>query len=394
MDFNFIEKLDLVNKTVFLRLDLNVPLDASGKITDMTRIEKSLRTIKYVLQFTNKIVIGSHLGRPKKGPEDKYSLEVVGAKLSELLKIEVAFVREYVKAPVDQLLQQLGKNRIILLENLRFYPQETANDQAFAATLSKGIDYYISDAFGAVHRAHASVAALPERFSSNKKAIGYLLQEEIQGLNQLNQKAQAPFTIIIGGSKVSDKVGVLLHLIDSCNKILVGGAMAYAFLKFQGKKVGKSMCEPNVERLLQSIFTNAQARKVTIYLPDDHICAQSPDDSESQICEGDIPDHLMGLDIGPRTIERYKNVIAGSKTIFWNGPLGVFEQPAFRNGTLAIARTIAETDCLSVAGGGDSIAAINLAGVADRFTHISTGGGAALEYLEGKTLPGLKAVSI
>ncbi len=394
MSFNFIEKLDLANKSVFLRLDLNVPLDEAGEITDITRIERSLRTIQYVLQFTNKIVIASHLGRPKSGPEAKYSLEAVGSKLSELLKIEIAFVKDYVKAPVDQLIQQLGKNRIILLENLRFFPQETANDKGFAATLAKGIDYYISDAFGAVHRAHASVAALPERFPSQKKAIGFLLREELKALDQLRDTVQAPFTLVIGGAKVSDKVGILLNLIDSCNNILVGGAMAYTFLKYQGKAIGNSLCEPNAERLLQSIFNNAKARKVSIYLPDDHICGKSLEDTQTRICEGDIPDAWMGLDIGPRTIERYKNVLLSSKTVFWNGPLGVFERPAFRQGTLAIARTIAETDCFSVAGGGDSVAAINLAGVADRFSHISTGGGAALEYLEGKTLPGLKALTI
>ncbi len=392
MNYNFIENLDLTGKSVFLRLDLNVPLDSKGEITDLTRIERSLATIKYILKHTNKLVIASHLGRPKGKPDPKYSLEVVGRKLTELLKLEVAFVEDYVKAPVDQLLNQLGKNRIIVLENLRFYSQETENDKEFAQKLAKGIDIYIDDAFGAMHRAHASVSALAERFPKERKAIGYLVREELRALDKIREKVETPFTIVIGGSKVSDKMGVLLNLINSCNNILIGGAMAYSFLKEMGKPVGRSLCEPNSERMVQSILTNAQSRKVGVYLPEDHICAKSFEDSEGKIFES-IPDDYMGLDIGPRTLERYKNIIGASKTVFWNGPLGVFEKPAFRRGTLAIAEAIARTDCFSVAGGGDSVAAVNLAGVADQFGHISTGGGASLEYLEGKVLPGLKALS-
>lgn len=391
MNYNFVENLDLEGKSVFLRLDLNVPLNDKGEISDLTRIERSLPVIKHILKYTNKIVIASHLGRPKGKPDPKYSLEVVGRKLTELLKIEVAFVADYFHAPVDQLLNQLGKNRIILLENLRFYPQETENSIEFAQKLAKGIDYFVNDAFGALHRAHASVSALAERFPKERRAMGFLVREELRALDQIRESVQTPFTIVIGGSKVSDKVGILLNLINSCNNIVVGGAMAYAFLKQMGKPVGRSLCEPNTERMVQSILTNAQARKVSIYLPEDHICAKSIDDSEGKIFES-IPDDMMALDIGPRTLERYKNIIASSKTIFWNGPLGVFERPAFRRGTVAIAEKIAETDCFSVAGGGDSIAAINLAGLADKFGHISTGGGASLEYLEGKPLPGLKAL--
>jgi len=391
MNINFVENLDLEGKSVFLRLDLNVPLNEKGEISDFTRIERSLPTIKHILKFTNKIVIASHLGRPKGKPDPKYSLEVVGAKLTELLNVEVAFVDDYVKAPIDQLLTRLGKNRIILLENLRFYAQETENSTEFAMKLAKGIDFFVNDAFGAMHRAHASVAALAERFPKERKAMGFLVREEIRALDQIRDHAQTPFSIVIGGSKVSDKVTVLLNLINTCNNIVVGGAMAYAFLKQMGKPVGRSLCEPNTERMVQSILANAQARKVSIYLPEDHVCAKSLDDSKGKMFES-IPDDYMALDIGPRTIERYKNIIGASKTIFWNGPLGVFEKPAFRRGTIAIAEKIAETDCFSVAGGGDSIAAINLAGLAKKFGHISTGGGASLEYLEGKTLPGLRAL--
>ena len=393
MTYNFVENLDLVGKSVFLRLDLNVPLNERGEITDATRIEKSLPVIKHILKSTNKLVIASHLGRPKGKPDPKYSLEVVGKKLAEMLKIEVAFVPDYIKAPVDQLLNQLGKNRIILLENLRFYPDETENKSEFAAKLSKGIDIYINDAFGAMHRAHASVAALAEKFPRDRKAIGFLVKQELQALSKIRDHAEVPFTLVIGGSKVSDKVAVLLNLINTCNNIVIGGAMAYAFLKYQGKEVGRSLCEDNVDRMVQSILTNAQSRKVGIYLPEDHICAKDFKDEEGQIFES-IPSDMMALDIGPRTLERFKNIIAASKTVFWNGPLGVFEKPGFRRGTLGVAETISKTDCFSVAGGGDSIAAINLAGLASKFGHISTGGGASLEYLEGKTLPGLRSIQI
>ncbi len=392
MKYNLVEELPLTDRTVFLRLDLNVPINESGQITDTTRIDYALPTIKYILQFTNKIVIASHLGRPKGKPDPKYSLEPVGRKLSELLNIEVAFVKDYVEAPCDQLLQQLGKKRIILLENLRFYSQETENQKAFAQTLSKGIDFYVNDAFGTMHRAHASVAALADRFPKDKKAMGYLVREELKALDQVREQAQTPFTLIIGGAKVSDKVGILLKLIDSCNHILIGGAMAFAFLQYEGKSIGRSLCETNADLLIKSIYSNALARKVSIMLPEDHVCAESLDSTETKIIDGPIPENLMGLDIGPKTIEKYKRVIFSSKTIFWNGPLGVFERQPFRNGTLAIAKSIAERHCFSVAGGGDSVAAINMAGVADKFSHISTGGGASLEYLEGKPLPGLKSL--
>lgn len=393
MNYNFIENIDLVNKSVFLRLDLNVPLDENGDISDLTRIEKSLPVIKYILKFTNKLVIASHLGRPKGKPDPKYSLEVVGRKLTELLKLEVAFVDDYVRAPVDQLLNQLGKNRIILLENLRFYSQETENNKEFAQKLAKGIDVYVNDAFGAMHRAHASVDAIAERFSKDKKAIGFLVREELQALDKIKDQVVNPFTIVIGGSKVSDKVGILLNLINSCNNIIVGGAMSYAFLQHMGKGIGTSLCEPNTDRMVQSILANAQARKVSIYLPEDHVCAKNIEDTEGKIFES-IPDDYMALDIGPKTVERYKNIIAASKTIFWNGPMGVFEKAPFKRGTFAVAETIASTECFSVVGGGDSISAINRAGLAKAFGHISTGGGASLEYLEGKSLPGLKALLV
>lgn len=393
MNFNTVDKLSLQNKTVFLRLDLNVPLDGSGNITDDTRIVKALPTLKHILGQTNKIVIASHLGRPKGKVVPGMSLEPVGRKLYELLGVEIAFVKDYVQAPADQLLQQLGKNRVILLENLRFYSQETENDTEFAQILAKGIDYYVSDAFGALHRAHASVAALPGRFPKERRAIGFLVSQELKALDMLKQGAQAPYTVILGGSKVSDKVGVILNLVNQCNHVLIGGAMAYSFLRYKGTGVGSSLVEANVDGLISSIYESAEARKVSIHLPIDHVCAKNVDSEEAQIASGDIPAGLAGFDIGPATLDAYRKVIVSSKTIFWNGPLGVFERPAFRAGTSAVAKAVAGQDCYSVAGGGDSLAAIKLAGVADQFTHLSTGGGASLEYLEGKTLPGLKVLS-
>lgn len=392
MKFNALENLDLVGKSVFLRLDLNVPMNEKSEITDMTRIERSLPTLKHILKHTNKLVIASHLGRPKGKPDPKYSLEPVGKKLTELLNLEVAFVGDYMKAPVDQLLNQLGKNRIILLENLRFYSQETDNDKSFAEKLAKGIDIYVDDAFGAMHRVHASVAALAERFPIEKKSVGFLVKEELKALDRIRTQAEHPFTLVIGGAKVSDKVAVLLNLINSCNNIIVGGAMAYSFLHHNGVKVGRSLCEPNTEHMINSILSNAKARKVNIYLPEDHICGQSLEDSEGKIFENNIPDDWMGLDIGPRTLERYKSIIANSRTIFWNGPMGVFEKEPFKRGTFGIAEAISKTDCFSVVGGGDSISSINKTGLTEKFSHISTGGGASLEYLEGKTLPGLKSL--
>lgn len=393
MKYQLLENLDLTDKTVFLRLDLNVPLKGT-KITDETRILRALPTIQHILKYTNKLVIGSHLGRPKGKVNPKFSLEPIGLRLSDLLKVEVAFVKEYKEAPIDQLLHQLGKNRIILLENLRFYPDETENQSDFAKLLSKGVDCYVDDAFGCMHRAHTSVSALADVFPKDRKAIGKLVQEEVEALDKIRLQSKAPFTLVLGGAKIADKIGVLLNLIDSCNNILIGGAMAYTFMKELGYGIGQSKYESDASRIVNSILDNAKARKVQIMLPEDHVCAKSLEATETFVSEKTVPEGAFGLDIGPKTVEAYKNVISKSKTIFWNGPLGFFEREEFRNGTFEIAKAIASSGAFSVVGGGDSVAAINMTGLSEKFAHISTGGGASLEYLEGKSLPGLKALEL
>lgn len=394
MDFREIEQLELNNRSVFLRLDLNVPMK-NGVITDDTRIREALPTLRYILERTHKVVVASHLGRPKDDKDKNYSLDPVGIRLAELLNKEIAFVTDYRDKPIDQLLLQLEKNQFILLENLRFFPEETQNDEAFSQTLAKGIDFYISDAFGAIHRKHASVVGVPEKIPQQRRAIGLLMKKEIVALDKLKNEHKAPFTVIIGGAKVSDKMSVILNLLNHCNHLLIGGAMAYTFLKYQGIDVGSSLVEHDKLDLVASIYRNAEARRVSIHLPCDHVCGETfSQETEAQIFEEAIPKGFMGLDIGPKTIENFKNIIASSQTIFWNGPLGVFEWSKFRNGTLAVAEAIAESRSYSVAGGGDSVAAINMARVADKFSHVSTGGGASLEYIEGKILPGLKVLSM
>ena len=392
MTFNSVKQLDLADQAVFLRLDLNVPLK-DGQITDATRIEKSIPTIKQVLQQTNKLVIASHLGRPKGKYNRAMSLEPVAKMLAKLLNIEVALVQDYAQAPVDQLLKQLGKNRIILLENLRFHNMESENNKAFAKNLAKGLDYYVNDAFGCMHRDHASIVELAKEFKPQKRSIGFLVEKELQALGALQQSPKTPFTVIVGGAKVSDKIGLLLNLINKCNNLLIGGGMAYTFLAYQGKKIGSSLFEPGMERMLDAIYRTAEAKKVEICLPTDHVCAATLSSDQTQIFEDQIPQDFAGFDVGPKTIAAYKQKISASNSIFWNGPLGVFERKPFAQGTLEIAQSIAESSCFSVAGGGDSIAAINQAQLAAEFSHISTGGGASLMFLEGKTLPGLKVLT-
>ena len=393
MKFQRLDALDLKDRSVFLRLDLNVPL-RDGKISDDSRIRAALPTIEAILKQTGRLCIASHLGRPKSAQDEQYSLTVVGEELAKRLDREVLLMKDYDKEPVDQTLRQLGKNQIILLENLRFYPGENENDESFSENLIKGIDYYIDDAFGAVHREHASIAGAPSMMSRNKKAAGFLIDNELRALEKLKTNG-SPFTVVLGGAKVSDKISVILNLLNYCNNLIIGGAMAYTFLKFKGHDVGKSKVEEGKRNLLQAIYEKAAKHNVRIYLPCDHLCAEKFDkDAEAiRVDSEDIPENMMGLDIGPNSIRDIQNILSGSKTIFWNGPLGVFEIPQFSEGTRAVARSIANLDAYSVVGGGDSLAAVNQEKLADDFSHVSTGGGASLEYLEGKKLPGLEALS-
>lgn len=388
-----IRDLDLTNKKVLVRLDLNVPIKG-GVIKDDTRIREAIPTIKYLLQHTNKIVLCSHLGRPDGEVDLAYSLEPVGARLAELLGVEVIFVSNYVEEPVDQMVQTLGKNQIILLENLRFNKGETKNDADFCRILAKGIDFYVNDAFGTAHRAHASTVGVAELMEPERRAAGFLIEKEIDALGSILTDPAGPFTVVMGGSKVSDKIGVILSLLNKCHNLVIGGAMAYTFLKYRGIDVGSSRVEADRMDLVESIFRKAEARNVKIHLPLDHGCASefSENAPRQEVPTAAIPEGLMGLDIGEKTARSYSDTIKASRTVLWNGPMGVFEWPAFAKGSMAVAHALAECNGKTIIGGGDSVSAVNMAGVADKMTHVSTGGGASLEFLEGKVLPGIKVL--
>lgn len=394
MQIRRLEELDLRNKKVFLRLDLNVPMK-SGVIKDDTRIREAIPTIKYILEHTSKVAMCSHLGRPKKEAHSvDDSLEAVGVRLAELLEREIVFCSDYAQEPAIQVLNRLDAGQIMLLENLRYHDGEEKNDKDFARSLTEGFDVYVNDAFGTVHRAHASVSAAAEIFPPESRAAGLLIEREIRALQAMLTDTAAPFTVVMGGSKVSDKIAVILNLLNHCHNLLIGGAMAYTFLKFKGVDVGKSRVEEDKMSLVETIMRAADKRRVTIHLPVDHVCATDFAESAVPVSVDNvaIPAGLMGLDIGPKTIQNYEGVIRRSRTILWNGPMGVFEWPAFAGGSMAVANAMAANDGMTVIGGGDSVAAVNMAGVADKMSHISTGGGASLEFLEGKTLPGIKVL--
>ncbi|MBC62340.1 MAG: phosphoglycerate kinase [Zetaproteobacteria bacterium] len=390
-----LKDFDLKGRSVFLRLDFNVPLNTSGKITDDTRILAALPTIEHVLEQTNRVCLASHLGRPKGRRKEEFSLKPVAIRLAELLGREVLLVDDVDKEPIDQVLKQVGHNQILLLENLRFYEGESSNDAFFSENLLKGIDFYINDAFGTIHREHASIVGVPKRLPSDRRGLGFLVEKELKVLSEL-QRGEAPFTVILGGAKVSDKVGVVLNLLNYCNHLIIGGAMAYSFLKYKGVSVGHSFVEDDKMDLVKFIFKNAEKRNVTITLPVDHVCSESfTEDSDAKVVNiENIPDSYQGMDIGPKTIKLFSNMIEKSKTIFWNGPMGVFEWQAYSKGTMAIAEKVAAGDSFSVVGGGDSVAAVKKLGVEKEFSHISTGGGASLKYLEGSILPGLKVLEV
>ena len=386
MELRQLEGVDLKNKKVLVRLDLNVPIK-DGVITDETRILKALPTLKYILEQTNKVAVMSHLGRPKGEENPKFSLEPVGRRLSELLEKEVLFVEKPTEEPIEQIFAHMDPNQFILLENLRFDPKEKKNDLDFAQYLAQGFDVYVNDAFGTVHRAHASVVAVAEQFKPEDRFAGFLISSEIAALSKVKDHPKAPFTVVMGGSKVSDKITVILNLLNVCNHMLIGGAMAYTFLKYKGYKVGNSRVEDDKMDLVEKIYENAKARKVQIHLPVDHVVASEfSEDAEAVVIESeDIPDGYMGLDIGPKTQKQYAAVIEESNTVLWNGPMGVFEWKAFAQGSLTVADAMAKNShAYTVVGGGDSVSATNMAGVADKMSHVSTGGGASLEYLEGK----------
>lgn len=387
-DFNF------SGQKALIRVDFNVPLDNSYHITDDTRIKAALPTIKKIMDDGGTAILMSHLGRPKKGYEERYSLIHLVAHLSRLLNKNVRFANDCIGTAALNASSDLQSGEILLLENLRFHAEEEKGNKNFAAALASLGDVYVNDAFGTAHRAHASTAVVAE-FFPEKKFMGYLLAEEIKNADKVLMNTKKPFTAILGGAKVSDKILLINKLLDKVDKILIGGGMAYTFIKARGGNIGSSLLEEDKISLSKEILENAEKKKVKIFLPADSVSADKFDNNaNTQINKADeIPDGWMGLDIGPGTINLFSEEIINSKTILWNGPMGVFEMTKFDKGTRAIAEAIAqatEKGAFSLIGGGDSAAAINKLGYKDKVSYVSTGGGALLEYFEGKELPGIK----
>jgi len=390
MAIQYIEGFDFSGKKIIARFDFNVPLDKDGKITDTTRIASALATINHILEAgASKLILMSHLGRPKGAPEKKYSLEPVATYLAEKLNTDVVLTESCLDRGIKTLLT-LPESKVILLENLRFHKEEEANDHEFARQLSTYADVYVNDAFGTAHRKHASTYEI-NAFFKGKALAGLLLQKEIVALDKVLNAPAKPFVAIVGGAKVADKIKIIEELLRSVDTLLIGGAMAYPFLKARGLEVGKSLCGDDDVKLAKNILNSQAARKIR--LPIDHIVAPNPDAASSVTNNEVIPAEMMGLDIGPATLDAYGSILAGAATVLWNGPMGLFEKEAFNKGTFGVAKIIANSKAFSVVGGGDSVAAVNEAGLADKMSHVSTGGGASLEYIEnGGSLPGIQAL--
>ncbi|NIM90759.1 MAG: phosphoglycerate kinase [Candidatus Aminicenantes bacterium] len=388
-----LKDLDLQGKRVFLRVDFNVPLEEELEIRDDTRIKAALPTLNYLLEQKTKLTISSHLGRPGGQYDPKLSLKPVAERLSDYISPEVLLAPDVIGDQVTKLKKALKESQVLLLENLRFNPGEKANDLSFAQELAQDIDYYVNDAFGACHRAHASVVGITEYVE--KSAAGFLVEKEVEYLGKAVHSPQKPYVAILGGAKVSDKIPVIENLLNKADDILIGGAMAYTFFKAMGNEVGRSRVEEDKIALALSLLEKAQAQGIKIYLPEDHVVSTAIDNEAEAKTVDSFPFSagLMGLDIGAKTIQKYQEIIAKAQTIFWNGPLGVFEIEQFSLGTMKIAAAVAASPALSIIGGGDSVAAVYKAGVSDKISHISTGGGASLEYLAKETLPGLEALT-
>jgi phosphoglycerate kinase len=392
MPIKTISELDISGRRVFIRVDFNVPLTPAGGVADDTRIRESLPTIRYAMEKGARTVLASHLGRPKGKPDPKYTLMPVAARVAELLGVEVTLTDEPVGDGARKVVSDLRNGGVALLENLRFTPAEEANDETFARTLASYADVYVNDAFGTAHRAHASTAGIAKFVAD--KGMGLLMEREVKFLGKLLGDVDRPFIAIIGGAKVSDKIGVLENLLARVNQLLIGGAMANTFLKAKGGRLGRSLVEEDKLPLARSFLKKAELANVDVLLPRDAVAAAGiKSESGKTVSASEVPEDLAALDIGPETARGFSDAIARAKTIFWNGPMGVFESEPFAGGTLAVANAVAaNTRALSVVGGGDSVAAVHQCGVADKITHISTGGGASLEFLEGKKLPGLAAL--
>ena len=381
---------DCTNKKVLIRVDFNVPVK-DGIVTDDTRIRAALPTINALLDKGASLIVMSHFGRPKGKKNPEFSMAPIAKRFEELLGRKVTLAPDVIGPEVESAVKALKKGDVLLLENVRFYAQEEANDPEFAKTLASYGDLYVNDAFGTAHRAHASTEGVAHFLPSY---AGLLIEKEVKFMAPLLSNPEKPLVAIIGGSKVSSKISVLESLLKTCDTIVIGGGMAYTFLAVRGHAIGKSLLEEEFKETASSFLKQAEAQNVRVILPVDHLCgAEFDEKTEAVVVDGiDIPENLIGMDIGPKTVDLIVDALKGAKSIVWNGPMGVFEFDTFAKGTLAVAKALAESGATTVVGGGDSVAAINKFDLADRISHVSTGGGASLEFLEGKTLPGIKAL--
>jgi phosphoglycerate kinase len=391
-----VDQFDFKNEKVLIRVDFNVPLNAEFQITDDSRMTAAVPTIQKILKDGGSVILMSHLGRPKEGPEDKFSLRHIVAHLSHLLDTPVQFANDCIGQEAADKAAALQVGEVLLLENLRFYKEETKGDRDFTAKLAALGTFYVNDAFGTAHRAHASTAIIAE-FFPGKRAFGYIMGKEVANADKVMRSPMRPLTAIVGGAKVSDKILIVENLINTADNIIIGGGMAYTFFKAMGGHIGSSLCEEERLDTCREIMARAAEKGVKIYLPQDSVCADAfSADANTQTCDsGAIPEGWMGLDIAEKAREDYRNVILNSKTILWNGPMGVFEMEKFSGGTRTVATAVAEATeqgAFSLIGGGDSAAAVNQFGYNSKVSYVSTGGGALLEYFEGKTLPGIAAV--
>lgn len=388
----YIDEIDIESKTIFIRVDFNVPLK-EGKVADNTRIRAALPTIRYCIKNKCRIVLASHLGRPKGKFQKSLSLQPVGEELAKLLDTDIVFAEDCLGDGVKKVVQDLYSGRIALLENLRFYPEEEANDEKFAKTLASYAEVYANEAFGTAHRAHASTYGVAK--FARQKCAGFLMKKEIESLSKLLENPKKPFIAVVGGAKISGKIHVLNSIIKKVDILIIGGAMAHSLLGAKGFNLGKSLSEPESYPLAKGLVEEAKRLGVEILLPIDVVVSSSPDDSSFEVVNVDnIPSNKMALDIGQETVKLFSEKIDKAETIFWNGPMGLFEKPPYDRGTRKIAEAISNSIGFTVVGGGDSVAAVQSMGLSGKFTHVSTGGGASLEFLEGKKLPGIEALEI